>query len=731
MHNNTKKSPELWAGIECTINRVGAQYFNQMQRNGHLNQVEDLELFAALGIKKLRYPVLWEQIAPEEIADADWTWADERLHKLRELGIDPIVGFVHHGSGPLHTSLVDPAFPDKLAVYAAAFAARYPWVKYYTPVNEPLTTARFSGLYGHWYPHGKDNDTFARALLVQCKAVIRSMQAIREHIPDAQLVQTEDMCKIFSTPLLAYQAAYENERRWLSLDLLCGTIDETHKMWPILRSYAVSEEALRWFNQHPCPPDIIGVNHYLTSSRYLDEQFDNYPEHYHGGNLEYRYADVEALRQMDYPEMSLYALLKEIWERYRLPVAITEAHICSGREEQLRWLKEFWDTGQLLSQEGVDIRAVTAWSLLGSFDWNCLVTKNNGFYESGVFDIRGPYRRRTALADMMVCLAANKAFEHPVMAFPGFWRRTGMAQAPDALVNESGYIEAGTAPLLIIGATGTLGRSFARHCEARHIPYRLISRKELDITDAAAIDRVMSEYQPWAVVNATGYVQIDAAEHNATHCFQVNALGPALLAAACERHNAQLLTFSSDQVFDGRSTAPYLERAMVRPLNIYGKSKAAAEEAVQKVLPEALIIRTSAFFSPWDSHNFITKALETIAGGEIFPAANDIIVSPTYIPDLVDTCLDLLIDRDSGIRHLANQGAVTWSGLARTAAALAGLDADLIREVAAETFSLPAQRPCFSVLSTEKGMLMPTLEDALNRYHQAHGAWYTTIAEAR
>ncbi|MEC5144158.1 family 1 glycosylhydrolase [Chitinophaga sp. 212800010-3] len=722
MHINTQKSLELWAGIECTINRVGEQYFNQMERNGHLHRIEDLELFAALGIKKIRYPVLWEQIAEGNIADADWTWADERLHKLRTLGIDPIVGFVHHGSGPRHTSLIDSDFPDKLATYAAAFAARYPWVKYYTPVNEPLTTARFSGLYGHWFPHGKNNRIFARALLVQCRAVVKSMKAIREYIPDAKLVQTEDICKIFSTPLLAYQAAYENERRWLSLDLLCGTIDETHKMWSILRSYAVSEEELRWFSQHPCPPDIIGVNHYPTSSRYLDEQFDNYPSHYHGGNPEHKYADVEALRKIDYQEMSLYALLKEVWERYQLPIAITEAHICSGREEQLRWLKEFWDTGQLLFREGVDIRAVTAWALLGSFDWNSLVTKNNGFYESGVFDIRGEYRRPTALVDLMVCLAANKVFEHPVMALQGFWRRTGMARLPDVTVNDACYTDSGIAPLLIIGATGTLGRFFARHCEARHIPYRLVSRKELDITNAAEINNLLSEHRPWAVVNAAGYVQIDAAESNAAHCFQVNAVGPALLAAACKRYNAQLLTFSSDQVFDGMLNTPYLERDVVHPLNIYGRSKAAAEEMVQQILSDVLVIRTSAFFSPWDSHNFITKALQTVARGELFSAANDITVSPTYVPDLVDTCLDLLIDRESGIRHLANQGAVTWASLARSATLMAGMDAALIREAAADTFMLPAHRPHFSALSTEKGILMPTLEDALNRYHLAIGS---------
>src|ERR1700712_4865383 len=102
------------------------------------------------------------------------------LPRLRELGVKPIVGLVHHGSGPRHTSLVDPAFPEQLAAYAGAVARRYPWVQDYTPVNEPLTTARFSGLYGVWYPHGRDEKTFIQALLNQCRGTVLAMRAIRK-----------------------------------------------------------------------------------------------------------------------------------------------------------------------------------------------------------------------------------------------------------------------------------------------------------------------------------------------------------------------------------------------------------------------------------------------------------------------------------------------------------------------------------------------------------------------
>src|SRR5438309_1047785 len=111
--NHHEGGLELWGGVECTVNRVRDRYFNQMERNGHTRRASDLELFASLGIKALRYPVLWELTMPDGPASASWTWTDERLGRLRELAIRPIVGLTHHGSGPRSTSLVDPAFPEK------------------------------------------------------------------------------------------------------------------------------------------------------------------------------------------------------------------------------------------------------------------------------------------------------------------------------------------------------------------------------------------------------------------------------------------------------------------------------------------------------------------------------------------------------------------------------------------------------------------------------------------
>src|SRR4051812_3172117 len=101
---------EIWGGLECTINRVGDVFADQLDRCGHYGRLDDLDAIAALGIRTLRFPVLWERVAPRGLDHADWSWCDAALSRLRDLGIDPIVGLVHHGSGPQGTHLLDSGF---------------------------------------------------------------------------------------------------------------------------------------------------------------------------------------------------------------------------------------------------------------------------------------------------------------------------------------------------------------------------------------------------------------------------------------------------------------------------------------------------------------------------------------------------------------------------------------------------------------------------------------------
>lgn len=704
---------ELWGGIECTRNRVGDEFFDQVAWSGHADRPDDLERMAALGIRTLRYPVLWEWAVDDD--PGGWSWADDRLPQLRDLGVRPVVGLVHHGSGPRHTRLDAPTFAAGLARFAGRLAERFPWLDLFTPVNEPLTTARFAGLYGHWFPHGRDNATFARALLNQCRAVVLAMRAVRRVNPFARLVQTEDLGQTHATPALRYQADFENERRWLTFDLLCGRVDRCHPLASYFDSAGLAEWEWAWFADNPCPPDIVGVNHYLTSERYLDEDVGRYPPGCRGGNGRVVYADVEAVRA-GCVLAGAEGVLRQAWERYRLPLAVTEVHLGCTREDQVRWAAEVWQAARRARAAGADVRAVTLWALLGSFDWDTLVTKPRGHYEPGVFDLRSPGNkpRPTALAGLARELAAGKEPSHPCLGSPGWWHRPERlyhpVPGPGSAAGEAGR------PLLIAGATGTLGRAFGRLCAGRGIPVRLLGRGEFDITSPAGVAAALAAHRPWAVVNAAGYVRVDDAEREPERCLHENALGPRVLAEACAGAGIGLLTFSSDLVFDGRAAMPYAESAGVCPLSVYGRSKAEAERAVQAAHPGALVVRTSAFFGPWDRFNFVAAALQALRGGGAFAAADDLYVSPTYVPDLVHASLDLLLDGEAGVWHLANAGAVTWADLASRAARGAGLDETAVEGRPAATFGWPAPRPAYSALCSERGYLLPALDDALGRY---------------
>ena len=721
--NSQARPLELWGGLECTVNRVRDEYFSQLDRNGHAGRACDIGRFASTGIKAIRYPVLWERTAPEGLSSADWSWPDERLPALRAAGVNPIVGLVHHGSGPRHTSLVDPGFAEQLAEYAGAVAARYPWVELYTPVNEPCTTARFAGLYGVWYPHGRDDRTFIEALLVQCRATVLSMRAIRAVNPHARLVQTDDLGKTYGTPEMAVVAEFYNERRWLAWDLLCGMVGPEHKLWKYLLKTGIDAAEFLWFRDNTCPPDIIGVNYYVTSERWLDHRPERFPENRRGMADGIPCADIEASRVLATPTPGIAPLLSEVWDRYGIPLAITEAHIDANREDQLRWLLEIWEAAQQSQQNGVDVRAVTVWSLLGSFDWNSLVTQNKGYYEPGPFDVRSPAPRPTALARMMQELSSGQPLSHPVLRGQGWWRRPGRflchppVATPSALTSIAAdghrLVGTGAAPILILGATGTLGRAFARVCRKRNIAYRLLSRKEMDIADAGSVELALSTHQPWAVINTAGYVRVDDAENDAERCFRENTAGPAILAAACARHGIHLTSFSSDLVFDGRQDRPYVESDPVAPLGVYGRSKAEAESAVLDKHPGALMVRTSAFFGPWDQYNFVTLALNALERGDPFTASHDLTITPTYVPDLVHACLDLAIDREAGIWHLSNGGALSWAELALKAAERAGVDASRLE---ARSIAFAAARPAYCALTSERGILLPRLDQALDRY---------------
>jgi len=735
MTNVDQRAPlELWAGFECTLNRVGEAQHDQLALTGHYHRLDDLDRLAELGVRTIRYPILWERIVAGRPFGEPWTWTDAAMSRLQALGIEPIVGLVHHGSGPFGTSLLDDGFAEGLAAFARTVAERYPWVRLYTPVNEPLTTARFSALYGIWYPHVSDDAAFLRATLNQVRATRLAMDAIRGVRPDAALVQTEDLGRTHATPALRYQADFENERRWLTFDLLLGRLTPHHPLHHFARRHGITDDDIAHAVGDGCVPDVIGINHYATSERFLDQRLERYPPHTHGGNHRHRYADVEAVRVLSDGVAGPHSIMLETWERYGLPIAVTEAHLGCTREQQLRWLAEVWEAARDARALGADVRAVTAWAVLGTRDWSSLVTRLEGDYEPGLFDVRAARPRPTALAHMARALATTGRYEHPALGAPGWWRCPDRLLYPERDGDQRARARSGERqpmpgrPILITGASGTLGSAFARLCAARGLAHRALTRHELDVTDPAAVDRAVRETGAWAVVNAAGYVRVDDAEHDADACHRLNAAAAETLARACAAAGIPLAVFSSDLVFDGTKDGPYVESDRVAPLGVYGRSKADCETRVLAAHPDALVVRTAAFFGPWDEWNFITRTLASLALGVPVDAADDLVVSPTYVPDLVHATLDLLIDGDRGIWHLASAGETSWAELARTAARAADLDETLVRARPHTELGLVAPRPRAVPLASERGRVMPPLEAALSAYLRER-PWMRLLAD--
>lgn len=628
---------EMWGGLECTVNRVGDRFLDQLELSGHTNRLDDLDRFAELGISAIRYPVLWERTAPGGPSTADWTWSDLRLNRLRELDVRPIVGLVHHGSGPRGTDLLDPRFPALLAEYAGSVAARYPWIRDYTPVNEPLTTARFSALYGHWYPHRRDEGAFFRAVLTQCQGIAAAMRAIRAINPDAQLIQTEDLGEVFARPALVAQANYENERRWLSLDLLNGHLVPGHPLWEPLLASGIAEGDLRALSEDPCIPDMIGINHYLTSERLLDERLGRYPQSTHGGNGRQVYADIEAVRVCADGPGGWRRLLECASRRYGRPVAATEVHLGSSREEQLRWLAEVWTTANDLRSEGIDIRAVTAWSLLGAFGWNSLVTRDDGDYEPGVFDLQGLTPRPTALAHMVADLSAGRELSHPLLAMPGWWRRPSRLLYPpvdqwgnDAVAMDESDLPAAVSGLLLVGPHTALTDAFVTATTVRALPCQ-----HLDVTMSsdwvADVSSAVVSSSPWAIVLSMSPSELSHEDITT-------------VARNCRDAGIPIL-FSSDPGGTGLITTNAALDLLGLPEDP-DQALLPLELAVLGVQPQTVVVRGGLPPVPVsDPHH----------ASQPHPDFGHQSMRSERLHDLASECLDLLIDRAWGIWNVVGR----------------------------------------------------------------------------
>ena len=666
---------ELWGGVECTVNRVGDEWFDQSRRSGHHDRIEDLALFAGLGMRSLRYPALWERISPDHPSQRDFGWTDERLPEIRRLGMNPILTLCHHGSGPRYTSLLHDGFAPGLAAHAAAVAQRYPWVVDWTPVNEPLTTARFSALYGFWYPHATDERLFWTALLNQIDATRLAMREIRKVNPGARLVQTDDLGYCHATPPLQAAADFQNERRWMGWDLLCGRVVPGHALWDRLAGQGLADR-LRLIADAPCPPDIVGINHYLSSERLMDHRIERHPHRSRADGTVSQHegvdlVDVDAIRNLRPGVLGLPALLRQAWERYGLPIAVTECHNGTTREDQVRWFLETWRGARQLREEGVDLRAVTAWALLGSYDWNRMVTRHAGHYEPGVFDVRAGTPRPTRLA------SAGVEPQGPALAVPGWWRRESRFLDAEPLGwcwERTAPQEAEGAPLLIVGDDGPLTQLALRACEARAVPYVLCG------DDLRAC---LSTLNPWAVLDARD---------------REGLAGPRRRRPACP--------------LGARSSVARQCADAGVPCGLFTSAFGPGLSAEGLSLPGVLVARTGPVFLPWDDSARPVRLLELLDEGRPVPVDGHAPWHGVYGPDLLDGVLDLLVDGASGGVNFFPAEGWTEAEWARQLAAVADRSADLVREQAGAAGSEPP--PAYP--GGRAVSLLPLAETTLERF---------------
>lgn len=667
-------SLELWGGYECTVNRVGEEWFDQTPRSGHEDRLEDLQLFAGLGIRSLRYPALWERISPDTPGGCDFRWTDERLKELRRLGINPILTLCHHGSGPRYTSLVEDSFATGLAQHAAAVAARYPWVRDWTPVNEPLTTARFSALYGLWYPHTKDERLLWTALLNEIDATRLAMQEIRRVNPEARLIQTDDLGYCHATEPLQCDADYQNERRWIGWDLLCGMVVPGHALWERIAGFGFAGR-LEAIAADPCPPDIIGINHYLSSERLMDHRVERYPHRSVADRTVALCAgvpkiDVDAIRHREEGVLGLPTLIEQAWNRYGRTIAITECHNGATREEQVRWFMEVWEGAEELRRRGVDLCAVTAWSLLGSHDWNRMVTRFVGHYETGVYDVRTGTPRPTLLASILKELADGRKPSVPAIEGPGWWRRPSRLihaahrPEPQYELDVRDLASADVRPLMILSDGGDLARLAARACETRGLQYVRCFDLPADC---------LTEVRPWAVLDARDPDSVCSPRSRTSNRLQG-------IQQACMRAEVPLayITGAADwRPFDNE--------------------------------PGLLEVRTGSLFVPWDRWARAVTILEALDRGqriEIDAAAG---WGEVYGPDVIDVTLDLLLDGMTGAVSVRPGERVSELEFARALAVTADRDVDLIVATGS-----PPPAPLFAWHGPHS--YLPPLETSLERF---------------
>lgn len=250
--------------------------------------------------------------------------------------------------------------------------------------------------------------------------------------------------------------------------------------------------------------------------------------------------------------------------------------------------------------------------------------------------------------------------------------------------------------VLITGGSGLVGRALVDVFSRDH-SISSPAHAEMDITDPRRVREVIKEFQPDQVIHAAAIPDVDQSEHDPDSAWRVNAQGAQNVALACAEAGCPIVFISTDYVFDGAKGAPYTEFDDVRPINVYGRAKAAAEQAVATFCRKHYIVRPAWVFAPW-GNNFVTATLARLKRGETVLAVSDQYSSPTSALDFAEGLVRLVAEPNYGLYHLANRGVHSRYDMARAICRAAGQDVGAVQSISTSEAKRPAPRPAFTAL---------------------------------
>ena len=274
--------------------------------------------------------------------------------------------------------------------------------------------------------------------------------------------------------------------------------------------------------------------------------------------------------------------------------------------------------------------------------------------------------------------------------------------------------------VLLIGSNGQLGHDFQKLFKNLNIEHMAVDYEELNIANNTDIENFFKKNNNFThIINCAAYNDVDQAEKNIEQCIKINKDAPLIIAKYSKKMNAIFVTYSSDFVFDGKKKNPFLEEDIVSPLSIYGKSKSSMEKDVMEEYSKSFVIRTSWLFGK-NGENFNTQVINWSKTRDKLSIVDDQISAPTYSKDLAEFSWKLIQTGQFGLYHITNNGTASKYDQAKYVLEKIGWKGTL-KTAKTEDFNLPAKRPHFSKLSSEKverllGERIPDWKSGIDRY---------------